>query len=42
MRLEKGLKMLIVSSYPPRVWISNFQMISLMPLKNVFGDTLPL
>jgi hypothetical protein len=23
-RLEKGLKMLIISSYPPREWISDF------------------
>ncbi|MEZ7500128.1 glycosyltransferase [Flavobacterium sp. Arc3] len=43
MRLEKGLKMLIVSSYPPReCGLATFSNDIINAVKIVFGDTLPL
>jgi glycosyltransferase involved in cell wall biosynthesis len=43
MRLEKGLKMLIVSSYPPReCGLATFSNDIVNAVKIVFGDTLPV
>jgi glycosyltransferase involved in cell wall biosynthesis len=43
MRLEKGLKMLIVSSYPPReCGLATFSNDIINAVKIVFGNTLPL
>jgi hypothetical protein len=43
MRLEKGLKMLIVSSYPPReCGLATFSNDIVNAVKTVFGDTLPI
>jgi glycosyltransferase involved in cell wall biosynthesis len=43
MRLEKGLKMLIVSSYPPReCGLATFSNDVVNAVKIVFGDTLPV
>jgi hypothetical protein len=42
MRLEKGLKMLIISSYPSRVWISDFSNDIVNAVKLYLGILFPL
>mgnify|MGYP003503288539 CR=1 FL=1 len=43
MKLQKGIKMLLVSSYPPReCGIATFSNDIVNAVKIVFGDTLPV
>ena len=43
MKYEKGIKMLIVSSYPPReCGLATFSNDIVNSVKKVFGDTLPI
>ncbi len=43
MRYEKGIKMLLVSSYPPReCGLATFSIDILNSVKKVFGSTLPI